>query len=219
MGPIWFPGFGVVGPAAHASPMTSGYSSLQPGAVAAPQTRHLGVHGQAGTIGIAGAATMTSASQLGAGACIDESARTTVMLRNLPCKLTRALLIGMLERKGFGEALSFLYLPIDFRKKTALGYAFVDLVHEQLVDAFWGAFDGIAEWPIPSENVCSVSWCDPHQGPEAHIERYRNSPVMHDSVPDSYKPVLLKDGRRIPFPKPTQGIRFPRLRDRKPGRS
>jgi len=141
-----------------------------------------------------------------------DDARTTVMLRNLPTDYTREMLMDLLEREGFGCAYTFLYLPIDFKKKNALGYAFVDLATAQTVSDFWRKFDGFAD-------VCAVSWCEPHQGLQAHIERYRNSSVMHDSVPDENKPVLMKEGRRVPFPRATQKIRFPRVRDRQPGRT
>ena len=30
--------------------------------------------------------------------------------------------------------------------------------------------------------VCQVGWSGPHQGFLAHVERYRNSPVMHKST-------------------------------------
>eukprot|EP00439_Symbiodinium_sp_Y106_P038344 s1688_g4.t1 len=39
---------------------------------------------------------------------------------------------------------------------------------------------------------------------QAHVERYRNSPVMHRSVPDEYKPVIFKNGVRKKFPRPTK---------------
>ena len=29
--------------------------------------------------------------------------------------------------------------------------------------------------------VCQVTWSGPHQGLDGHVERYRNSPVMHKS--------------------------------------
>merc|ERR1712217_919864 len=134
--------------------------------------------------------------------------RTTVMLRNLPNSYTRAMVLELLESNGFDfTKFHFLYLPIDFQTKVALGYAFVDLVHPDLVQRFWRTFDGFSSWALPSRKVCCVSWCEPSQGRQAHIERYRNSPVMHASVPDEYKPLLLENGRRVPFPKATRAIR------------
>ena len=47
------------------------------------------------------------------------------------------------------------------------------------------------------------------RGLEAHVERYRNSPVMHRSVPDQYKPVIFKDGVRKPFPRATKKVKAP----------
>jgi len=141
------------------------------------------------------------------------TARTTVMLRNLPNNYTRAMVLKLLESKGFdSHTYNFLYLPIDFKTRVALGYAFVDLASPSLVQGFWEAFDGFSDWVLPSRKRCFVSWCEPSQGVEAHIERYRNSPVMHDSVPEEHKPMLLENGCRVPFPKPTKAIRAPRLR-------
>ena len=39
---------------------------------------------------------------------------------------------------------------------------------------------------MSSQKVCEVCWGNPLQGLGAHIVRYRNSPVMHQSVPDEY---------------------------------
>ena len=44
---------------------------------------------------------------------------------------------------------------------------------------------------------------------QAHVERYRNSPVMHRSVPDEYKPVIFKNGVRKNFPRPTKKVKAP----------
>ena len=35
-----------------------------------------------------------------------------------------------------------------------------------------------------ASQVCQMGWSGPHQGFEAHVERYRNSPVMHKSALD-----------------------------------
>lgn len=138
--------------------------------------------------------------------------RTTVMLRNLPNNYNRAMVLAMLDGEGFAGKYDFLYLPIDFKSRACLGYAFVNLVDEPDVSRFWCRFDGFSNWILPSKKVCHVSWSGPHQGLEAHIERYRNSPVMHKSVPDEYKPVVFRSGVRLDFPPPTKSTRAPRIR-------
>lgn len=138
---------------------------------------------------------------------------TTLTLRNLPNNYTRAMFLSMLDNEGFAGAYDFVYLPIDFNSKACLGYAFVNLANPAHVQAFWQTFDGYAKWVLPSRKVCSVNWSSPHQGLEQHIERYKNSPLMHASMPDEYKPMLFKDGVRISFPAPTKAIRAPRVRN------
>ncbi|CAK9091547.1 Protein MEI2-like 5 (AML5) (MEI2-like protein 5) [Durusdinium trenchii] len=137
---------------------------------------------------------------------------TTVMLRNLPNNYTRAMLMAMLDNEGFEGKYNFLYLPIDFQSCACLGYAFVNLVDPSYVPLFWEKFSGYSKWVLPSKKVCGVSWSGPHQGLEAHVERYRNSPVMHESVPDEYKPVILQNGVRMAFPEPSKAPRPPRIR-------
>jgi len=140
--------------------------------------------------------------------------RTTVMLRNVPNNYTRDMLLAMLDGEGFSGCYDFVYLPTDFNSGACLGYAFINMVEPPFVARFWRAFDGYSKWILPSRKVCRVSWCGPHQGLEAHIARYRNSPVMHESVPDSYKPVIFSQGWRVAFPGPTKSPRAPRVRHR-----
>merc|ERR1711998_616565 len=75
-----------------------------------------------------------------------------------------------------------------------------------------GVFDGFAAWNMPSPKVCRVSWSNPHQGLEEHVIRYKNSPLMHEEVPDECRPILLQNGFRIEFPPATKSLRAPRLR-------
>jgi len=159
--------------------------------------------------------SQTSAVQTGAGHVSEknEDSRTTVMLRNLPNNYTRAMFVELLETLGFGGVYNFLYLPIDFKTQAALGYAFVDLAHPSVVQHFWNVFHGFSNWSMPSRKKCFVTWCEPSQGLQTLAERYRNSPVMHESVPDEYKPMLLEHGKRVPFLPPTKTIRQPRARD------
>jgi len=144
-----------------------------------------------------------------------EGSHLTLMLRNLPNNYTRDMLLALLDSEGFSTHYDFVYLPIDFKSHASLGYAFVNLSTAEAAESCWKAFEGFNKWVVPSMKVCSVNWSSPFQGLDAHVERYRNSPVMHEHVPDEYKPMLLSGGKRLPFPLPTKKIRAPRIR---PGR-
>merc|ERR1711972_1259269 len=138
------------------------------------------------------------------------SQRTTVMLRNLPNNYTREALLKLIDSKGFAGRYDFLYFPIDFRTHAALGYAFLNLATPGDAKDFSNHLDCFSEWTLPSSKVCSVGWSRHHQGLESHIARYRNSPLMHGSVPDAYRPMLFSEGVRVPFPPPTKKVKPPR---------
>merc|ERR1712216_435423 len=106
-----------------------------------------------------------------------------------------------------------LYLPIDFVRHANLGYAFVNLLDSDIAARFWKCFDGFSEWSTPTQKVCEVSWSKPCQGLRQHIDRFRNSPVMHESVPDACRPIILYEGTRVAFPPPTRAIQPPQCRD------
>jgi len=143
------------------------------------------------------------------------SERTTLMLRNLPAKYTRDRLLDLLASKGFAGKVDFLYFPIDFETEVGLGYAFVNLQTPADAEGVKRSFDGFSDWAMPCNKVCSVSWSQPLQGLEAHVARYRNSPLMHELVPDTYRPMLFADGQRIAFPPPTKKIKAPRQGSKK----
>lgn len=140
--------------------------------------------------------------------------RTTVMLRNLPNNYTRAMLLTLVEAEGFAGKYDFVYLPIDFGSQAGLGYTFINFVTPGDALRCFAVFEGFSNWVLPSDKVCSVTWGMPHQGLQSHIERYRNSPVMHESIPDEWKPAVFCNGRRLVFPPPTKVIQAPKIRHR-----
>lgn len=73
---------------------------------------------------------------------------------------------------------------------------------------------GFRAWAMPSDKMLDATWSSAHQGFESHVDRYRNSPVMHESVPDELKPAIFANGERVSFPSPTKKIRAPRIRQR-----
>eukprot|EP00929_Paragymnodinium_shiwhaense_P120457 TRINITY_DN92409_c0_g1_i1.p1 TRINITY_DN92409_c0_g1~~TRINITY_DN92409_c0_g1_i1.p1 ORF type:complete len:514 (-),score=147.09 TRINITY_DN92409_c0_g1_i1:185-1726(-) len=139
---------------------------------------------------------------------------TTVMMRHLPNDYTRDMLCDLLDCEGFKRMYDFVYLPIDFNRCAGLGYAFVNFAVHEDADRARKHFEGFTRWRVQSHKVCEVNWGEPLQGLAAHIERFRNSPVMHEGVPHEYKPALFENGVRVPFPEPTKRIRAPRLKHR-----
>merc|ERR1712032_507740 len=103
--------------------------------------------------------------------------------------------------------LMFRNLPNNYNRSTLL-----QMLDSEDAKKAKSSFQGFARWRVPSRKTCDVVWSGPVQGLQAHTERYRNSPVMHDSVPDEYKPAVFVDGIRVAFPAPTKRIRPPRVR-------
>jgi len=134
---------------------------------------------------------------------------TSAMMRNLPNDYTRSMLLDLLRSEGFGGTFDFVYLPHDFRSCSGLGYAFVNFNSLDSARQFREDFTGFNRWAVASDKVCEVTWSS-LQGLEAHIERYRNSPVMHESIPEEQKPALFEGSDAVPFPPPTKKIRLPR---------
>eukprot|EP00971_Amphidinium_carterae_P024843 490292-Amphidinium_carterae.2 len=57
---------------------------------------------------------------------------------------------------------------------------------------------GRKRWSDKSDNLCSVDWNDRQQGLAPLVERYRNSPVMHESVPEDCGPMQSQHGNWKP---------------------
>jgi hypothetical protein len=150
-----------------------------------------------------------------------DSTNTTVMMRHMPPNYTREKLLSLLDSEGFRGSFDFVYLPVDFTTFQGFGYAFINCTSNLEAHRFFKHFQGFTAWPqshmtaeeaVGPPSVCEVSWGNPLQGRAAHIDRYRNSPVMHKDVPEQFKPVTFENGIRVKFPTPTKRIRPPRLK-------
>jgi len=141
---------------------------------------------------------------------------TTLMFRNLPKTYTRTHFVEVLENEGFAGTFDFVYLPADFETCVGSGYAFVSFTSHETAVRAKGHFHGFTCWQGTSPSkACNVAWSGPVQGLDAHVKKYRNSPVLHESVPDECRPAIFtSDGERVPFPKPTRRIRLPRVTNR-----
>jgi len=105
---------------------------------------------------------------------------STAMLRNIPNKYTREGLVSQLDEDFVGE-YDFLYVPIDFKNKCNMGYAFVNFRTAAAYARFTEAFDGVAVSTclpgLNSRKVCEVTPARVH-GFEENVRRLRSSKVM-----------------------------------------
>ncbi|CAD7946565.1 unnamed protein product [Amoebophrya sp. A120] len=126
--------------------------------------------------------------------------RTTMMLRNIPNKYTQPMLLKTLNENGFEAKFDFFYLPIDFRNRCNVGYAFVNFVTPEDAKRFLGLFHKFKLKAYNSPKVCEVNYARV-QGLQANIEVYRNSPV--NGIPiKQYRPLIFQNGIEAEFPGP-----------------
>jgi hypothetical protein len=157
-------------------------------------------------------AVLQPSSVLSAEATTPQGELTTIMLRNVPSGYTRTMLLELIDGLGFQGRYDFVYLPMDFRNGVNLGYAFVNSISHEDAMRLTDKLQGFCTWTADSSKICEVSWAHPNQGLAEHVDRYRNSPVMHATMPDEYKPMVFRNGARIAFPAPTKAIKAPKLR-------
>jgi len=137
------------------------------------------------------------------------SSHTTLMVRNLPVELSQQDFVQYFIDRGYGGLFDFVYMPMNLRKKGNFGYAFINLSSHAL------AVEVMMQSPPLESDQQGESWMSAWstcQGVLANIERYRNSPLMHDTVPMESRPALYNYmGDRVRFPQPTKSIPKPRI--------
>jgi hypothetical protein len=115
---------------------------------------------------------------------------TTVMLRNIPNKYTRAGLLVALTDNSFDPATcNNLYLPMDSESGCNLGYAFLNFITHGHALEFKAKFDGCRLPSSGSRKVCSVVWAN-KQG----LFQFSNSQTsIAPSLPLQASPVEILD--------------------------
>lgn len=144
-----------------------------------------------------------------------EDEPTTVIVKKMPKAFTSFMLVELLNSAGFKGRYDFLYLPVNFDKMTGTGCGFINFVSTEDGVRFMAQFQGFCHWGVPCNDAkkAEVSWSSACQGRQLHIDRYRNSPVMHPSVPGSWKPQLFDHtGNQEAFPAPLKPLHAPRMR-------
>jgi hypothetical protein len=136
---------------------------------------------------------------------------TTAMLRGLPNKYTRETLINQFLQQEFEKQFDFIYLPIDFKNKCNVGYAFINFLSVETCQRFVIAYHGMSAREIRpdsnSQKVLQVTKAN-FQGFEVNVTSLRNNPVMTKlrENPDWMPLIFDEHGVERPFPEPERPL-------------
>ncbi|XP_028061558.1 protein MEI2-like 5 [Camellia sinensis] len=107
-----------------------------------------------------------------------EDTRTTLMIKNIPNKYTSKMLLAAIDENHRGT-YDFLYLPIDFKNKCNVGYAFINMLSPSHIIPFYEAFNGKKWEKFNSEKVASLAYAR-IQGKAALVTHFQNSSLMNE---------------------------------------
>ncbi|XP_043687253.1 protein MEI2-like 4 isoform X5 [Telopea speciosissima] len=130
-----------------------------------------------------------------------EDTRTTLMIKNIPNKYTSKMLLAAIDEHQRGT-YDFIYLPIDFKNKCNVGYAFINMIDSLHIIPFYQAFNGKKWEKFNSEKVASLAYAR-IQGKAALIAHFQNSSLMNEDK--RCRPILFHSdgpnaGDQEPFP-------------------
>ncbi|GAV60198.1 RRM_1 domain-containing protein/RRM_2 domain-containing protein [Cephalotus follicularis] len=130
-----------------------------------------------------------------------EDTRTTLMIKNIPNKYTSKMLLAAIDEHCRGT-YDFIYLPIDFKNKCNVGYAFINMISPSQIIPFYQAFNGKKWEKFNSEKVASLAYAR-IQGKSALIAHFQNSSLMNEDK--RCRPILFHTegpnaGDQEPFP-------------------
>ncbi|KAI9672434.1 MAG: hypothetical protein M1829_004513 [Trizodia sp. TS-e1964] len=129
--------------------------------------------------------------------------RTTVMLRNIPNKITQTMLKEIIDERNFAQ-YDFMYLRIDFANNCNVGYAFINFIDPIYIIGFVESRAGRRWNRFNSDKIAEVSYAT-IQGRDCLIQKFRNSSVLLENP--SFRPKIFYTegpltGQEEEFPSP-----------------
>ena len=110
------------------------------------------------------------------------------MIKNIPNKYSQKMLLEAIDQHHHCR-YDFVYLPIDFKNRCNVGYAFVNFKEHSSIVSFYAEFNGKKWNRFKSEKICLIAYARV-QGLSALVEHFRTSSVMAQIDP-RLKPVVL----------------------------
>ncbi|RPD78293.1 hypothetical protein L226DRAFT_543705 [Lentinus tigrinus ALCF2SS1-7] len=130
--------------------------------------------------------------------------RTTVMIKNIPNKMTDKDLKNFIDRVC-PRRIDFMYLRMDFQNGCNVGYAFVNFITVQDLLHFAKTQIGVKWNMYSSEKTLQMCYAT-YQGKESLVEKFKNSCIMDEK--EAWRPKIYysdgpNQGLPEPFPPPT----------------
>jgi len=127
--------------------------------------------------------------------------RTTLMIKNIPNKYSQKMLLAAVDEHHRGK-YDFFYLPIDFKNKCNVGYAFINFIDCLSIIPFYNEFHGKKWEKFNSEKVCAITYAR-IQGKNSLIAHFQNSSLMCEDR--KCRPIIFHSegphqGEQEPFP-------------------
>jgi len=125
------------------------------------------------------------------GESSEKQAVTTIMIRNIPNRYTRKMLMDELDFLGFKDTYDFIYVPMDRSTHWNVGYAFVNFLEEEsatrcmetLTDYHFSRFQRLGK---------IAQACPAHiQGLKNNMEYYSNTAVQNSNL-QSQRPLVIR---------------------------
>lgn len=118
---------------------------------------------------------------------IQTQSKTTLMIRNIPNKYTQDLMLDRIDRH-YNKEYDFFYLPIDFKHKCNVGYAFINFLSTESIRPFYEEFNKTKWEKFNSDKICKINYAR-IQGKECLLKHFANSSVMNQ-MDVKLKPLL-----------------------------
>jgi len=121
--------------------------------------------------------------------------RTTVMIRHIPNKYILKTLKEDID-VCFEGKYDVFYLPVDYKNKCNLGYAFINFVDSFHIVSFFDYFRG-KKWPrFNSDKICELAYAK-FQGKNELISHYEKGSVMGFEN-EELKPLIIPTPNVLP---------------------
>jgi hypothetical protein len=130
-----------------------------------------------------------------------EDKRTTIMIKNIPNKFTRELLLNTIDQ-NFKDTYDLFILPTDGSRNKNFGYSFINFTSSYFIPYFYFMFNNKKWSSTNSKKICEITYSKV-QGRANLISYYANKIIFYNNaheitlnqkyiIPNDYKSIFVQ---------------------------